>query len=111
MSQLAKAVIGQINELNKILKTDIDNNQKFEIKKRKYELFHQLDRIVEADFSSTKSTPAFKQALAAVKDATKSAKDAKKDISKVTKALEDTTEAIGKIEKLVKGVVGVMAVL
>ena len=110
MSQLAKAVIEQINELNKLLTKDIDNNQKFEIKKKKYELYHALDRIVEADFTDIKKTPAFKQALKAVKDATKSAKDAKKSIDKVTKALKDTADALGKIEKLVKGVLGVLAV-
>ena len=110
MSQLAKAVIGQINELNKLLQVDIDNDKKFQLKKRKFELYHQLDRIVESDLKSVKNTVEFKAALEAVKIATKSAKEAKRDIGKLERALSDATKAIGKIEDLVVGVVGVLAI-
>lgn len=102
-------LVDAINEMTKLLEVCEDSNQCFEIRIKIRELFQRLDRVIVASLDST--TPEFNEAIKALRSLTKAAADAKSKLDKVTDVLNKAATAIGKVEKLVKNVTGVLAVL
>lgn len=57
------------------------------------------------------TTTEFQNAITALKSLTDIAIEAKRDVDKVAEVINKAAEAIGKVEKLVKNVAGVLAIL
>ncbi|MEJ1355966.1 MAG: hypothetical protein RPU91_13925 [Candidatus Sedimenticola sp. (ex Thyasira tokunagai)] len=106
---IRRNLIDAINEMTQLLEACNDADQKFKIRIKIRELFHELDKVIVATLDS--GTDEFKEALKSLKELTKQAKEARDDLEKVAKTINKAAKAIGKVEKLVKGVVGVIAVL
>lgn len=102
-------LVNAINEMNKLLEVCNDENQKFEIRIKIRELFQRLDRVIVATLDS--GTPEFAEAIESLKSLTAKAIEAKQSLDKVAETINKAAEAIGKVEKLVKNVVGVLAIL
>lgn len=102
-------LVDAINELNKLLEVCPDENQCFEIRIKIRELFQRLDRVIIATLDS--STVEFDDAIDALQDLTKEAKTAKTKLDKVADVINKAAVAVGKVEKLVKNVTGVLPLL
>lgn len=102
-------LVDAINELNKLLEVCNNENQKFEIRIKIRELYQRLDRAIVATLDATSTE--FAEAITALKLLTGKAIEAKNDIDKVAEVIDNAAEAIGKVEKLVKNVAGVLAIL
>ena len=106
---IRKNLIDAINEMTQLLEVCNDTDEKFKIRIKIRELFHELDKVIVATLDS--GTVEFNEALKSLKELTREAKEAHDDLEKVAKTINKAAEAIGKVEKLVKGIVGVIAVL
>lgn len=104
-----KNLVDSINEMTRLLEICEDSNQRFELRIKIRELFQRLDRVIVATLDS--STHEFKDAISALQKLTKKAKEAREDLDKVADAINKAADALGKVEKLVKNVAGVMAIL
>lgn len=102
-------LVNAINEMTRLLEVCNDENEKFELRIKIRELFQRLDRVIVATLDS--GTPDFAEAVESLKSLTAKAIEAKSDLEKVTETINKAAEAIGKVEKLVKNVVGVLAIL
>jgi len=102
-------LVDAINELNKLLEVCTDENQCFEIRIKIRELFQRLDRVIIATLDS--STVEFDDAIKSLQDLTKEAKTAKTKLDKVAEVINKAAIAVGKVEKLVKNVAGVLPIL
>lgn len=102
-------LVNAINEMSKLLEVCNDENQKFELRIKIRELFQRLDRVIVATLDT--GTPEFDEAIKSLKALTKKAVEAKKDVNKIAETINRAAEAIGKVEKLVKNVVGILAIL
>ena len=102
-------LVNAINEMTRLLEVCNDENEKFELRIKIRELFQRLDRVIVATLDS--GTPEFAEAVESLKSLTAKAIEAKNDLEKVADTINKASEAIGKVEKLVKNVVGVLAIL
>ncbi len=102
-------IVDAINELNKLLEICQDSNQCFEIRIKIRELYQRLDRVIVASLDA--STPEFSDAIKALKDLTKEAINAKTKLDKVATVINKAATAIGKVEKLVTNVSGVLKIV
>ena len=105
---IRKNLIDAINEMTQLLEACNDADQKFKIRIKISELFHELDKVIAATLDS--ETDEFNEALKSLKELTKEANKARGDLEKIEKIINKATEAIEKVEKLVKGVVGIRTV-
>jgi uncharacterized protein (UPF0147 family) len=102
-------LVDAINELSKLLEVCEDPNQCFEIRIKIRELFQRLDRVIVASLDRT--TPEFDEAITALQTLTKAAVEARTKLEKVASVITKAATAVAKVEKLVKNVVGVLAIL
>lgn len=102
-------LVDAINEITKLLEVCDDSNQCFEIRIKIRELFQRLDRVIVASLDPT--TAEFDEAIKALQSLTKAAIEAKTKLNKVAEVINKAATAIGKVEKLVKNVAGVLAIL
>ncbi|OGB22443.1 MAG: hypothetical protein A3I66_04025 [Burkholderiales bacterium RIFCSPLOWO2_02_FULL_57_36] len=102
-------LVDAINELNKLLEICPDENQCFEIRIKIRELFQRLDRVIIATLDS--STMEFDEAIKALQALTKEAEKAKTQLDRVAEVINKAAKAVAKVEKLVKNVTGVLAIL
>lgn len=102
-------LVNAINEMSKLLEVCNDENQKFELRIKIRELFQRLDRVIVATLDS--GTPEFDEAIKSLKSLTAKAIEAKQDLDKIAVTITKAAKAIGKVEKLLKNVVGVLAIL
>jgi len=102
-------LIDALNQLMRLADGCSDPNQAFELNIKIRELFQKLDRVIVARLES--NTPEFEQALVSLDELTKQATVALDDASKVAATIAKAAEAVGKIEKLVVGVAGILAIL
>jgi len=100
MSTLRKNLTDALNELQTLMLADITDEQRETLRKRIRILFAQLDEVLIQDISDTND--AFNQALTALKNSAQAAEEAKNDIDKVANAISKTADAIGKLEKVLK---------
>jgi len=100
MSTLRNSLIDALNELQPLLTSDITDEERTTLRKRIRILYAQLDEVLIQDISD--STDEFNQALAALQNAAKAAVDAKNKIDKVANVINKTADAIGKLEKVLK---------
>ena len=106
---IRKNLIDAINEMTRLLEACNDPDEKFKIRIKIRELFHELDKVIVATLDS--GTDEFNEALKSLKELTKKANEARDDLEKVAEVINKAAEAVGKVEKTVKGVVGVLAIL
>lgn len=106
---IRKNLVDSINEMTRLLEVCQDSNQQFELRIKIRELFQRLDRVIVATLDS--SSQEFKDAIDALQALTKKATEAKDDLNKVAETINKAAEAVGKVEKLVKNVAGVLAIL
>jgi ABC-type transporter Mla subunit MlaD len=99
---IRKNLVDAINEMSRLLEVCEDEDQLFEIRMKIRELSLKLDRVIVAILNS--ETPEFKEALASLKTLTNEAREAKNDLKKTASAINKAAEALGKVEKLLKGV-------
>lgn len=104
-----KNLVDAINELTKLLEVCKDPNERFELRIKIRELFQRLDRVIVATLDS--ETPEFSEAVESLKALTKKAKEARAHLDKVADTINAAGEAINKVEKLVKNIAGVLAIL
>lgn len=102
-------LVDSINEMTKVLDLCQDSNECFEIKLKIRKLFQLLDRVIIATLDST--TDEFDQAIKSLQSLTLTAKAAQVDLDKVADMIKKSATAIGKVEKLVVNVAGVLAIL
>lgn len=102
-------LVDAINEITILLEVCEDPNQCFEIRIKIRELFHMLDRVIVASLDST--TPEFDEAITALQALTTKATEAKLSLNKVAEVIQKAATAIGKVEKLVKNVAGVLSII
>ncbi len=100
MSTLRKNLTDALNELQSLMMADITDEERETIRKRIRILFAQLDEVLIQDISD--SSDDFNQALAALQNSAQAAEEAKDDIDKVANAISKTADAIGKLEKVLK---------
>lgn len=100
MSTLRSSLTDALNELQLLLTTDITDQERDIIRKRIRILFMQLDEILVQSISD--STAEFDQALAALQNTVQAAEEAINDIDKVANVINKTADAIGKLEKILK---------
>ncbi|HED17413.1 MAG TPA: hypothetical protein ENI64_11445 [Gammaproteobacteria bacterium] len=100
MSTLRKNLTDTLNELQSLMMANITDEQRETLRKRIRILFAQLDEVLVQDLSD--SSDDFNQALAALQNSAQAAEDAKNDIDKVASVINKTADAIGKLEKVLK---------
>jgi len=103
------SLVDAIDAMTRLLAVCEDPNQAFELRIKIRELFQKLDRVIVTSLDS--GSEAFEQALIELEQLTTTAIAAKEDLAQVTATLEQATRALTKVEKLVKGVIGVLAIL
>ena len=106
---IRKNLVDSINEMTRLLEVCQDSNQQFELRIKIRELFQRLDRVIVATLES--NTQDFKDAVEALQVLTKKAKEAKEELNKVEETIDKAAEAVGKLEKLLKNVVGLISIL
>ena len=106
---IRQGLVDAINEIARLLEHCDDPNLAFELKIKKMELFHELDLVIVTTL--TAGTADFNHALASLTELTAAAKAAKDDVNKIAVTINKAAEAVGRVAKLVKGVVGVLAIL
>jgi len=102
-------LIDAINQLMRLSDVCSDPNQSFELGIKIRELFQKLDRVIVTTLTDT--TPEFEQALVALDQLTIQATEALDDATKIAATINKAGEVVGKVEKLVVGVAGVLAIL
>ncbi len=102
-------LVDAINQLMRLADACDDANQVFELNIKIRELFQRLDRVIVAELES--SSVAFDEALIALDKLTASAKEAMDDTNKVAATIAKANDAIAKVEKVVTGVMGILAIL
>jgi len=100
MSTLRKNLTDTLNDLQSLMMADITDEERETIRKRIRILFAQLDEVLIQDISD--SSDDFEQALDALQNSARAAGEAKNDIDKVANAISKTADAIGKLEKVLK---------
>ncbi|GEM_PF-3063824 len=106
---IRRHLVDAIQELTRLLEVCEESNQRFAIRIKIRELFHKLDRVIIASLNA--QSPQFAEAITALKALTKEAKKARTNLNRVASTLKKATKALGKVEKLIKGVAGVLAIL
>ena len=100
MSTLRNSLTDALNELQSLMMADITDEERDTLRKRIRILFAQLDEVLIQDISN--SNEEFNQALVALQNSAQAAEDAKSNIDKVANAINKTADAIGKLEKVLK---------
>lgn len=99
-------LVDALNEMTKLLEVCENRDQCFEIRIKIRELFQSLDRVIAASLDST--TPDFDDAIKALQSLTNEATEAKRKLDKVAVVINKAATAIGKVEKLVRNVTGIL---
>lgn len=102
-------LIDSINQLMRLADVYGDPNQVFELNIKIRELFHKLDRVIVSTLERT--SPEFEDALTTLDAPTVQAQEAMDDASRVAATISKAADAVAKVEKLVIGVVGILAIL
>jgi len=103
--------VGLIDAIDQMMRlSDVcdDPNQKFEINLKVRALYQMLDRVIVTTLQTTDAD--FEQALLALDELTQQAISATASVTMVAETITKAADAIGKIEKLVAGVVGILAI-
>jgi len=101
-------LVDAINQMMRLSDVCDDPDHKFEINLKVRALFKILDRVIVTTLQTTDAD--FEQALLALDALTQQANSATASLTMVAETITKAADAIGKIEKLVAGVVGILAI-
>lgn len=111
MSQnmMRENLVGAINEMACLLEVCVDIDQRYDLRIKIRQLFQRMDRVIVA--SLDEHSLEFGAAIKSLAMLSEDARKAKDDLNRIAGTLNKASDAIGKLEKIVKNIDGVTAIL